>query len=50
MAKKKLTGKEIRLLIGIVLLLIGIFGISNLLSLLLIIAGGYLVYEGLKKN
>ena len=46
--KRKLGGKEIRLLIGIVLLLIGVFGISNLVSLLLIIAGGYLIYEGFK--
>ena len=50
MAKSKVSGRELRLLIGVVLLLIGLFGIGNMISVLLIIAGGYLVYEGLKKR
>jgi len=48
--KRKFSSKETRLLIGIVLVLIGVIGISNILSLLLIAAGGYLIYEGLKKS
>ncbi len=50
MAKNKISGKELRLLIGVVLILIGLFGISNLISVLLIIAGGYLILDGVRKK
>ncbi len=49
MAKKKVSGRELRLLIGIVLVLIGLFGISNLISILLVIFGAYLIWDGVKK-
>ena len=47
---KKMGNKEFKLIAGIVLLLIGLMGIGKLLSILLVIFGGYLVYEGLKKK
>ena len=50
MAKNKVSNKELRLIIGGVLLLIGLFGFRDIISVLLIIFGGYLIYEGLKKN
>ena len=50
MAGKNKTGKkELWLIIGIVLILIGLIGIGKLISILLVIFGGYLIYEGLKK-
>ncbi len=50
MAKnKKLTGKEIRLIIGVALLVIAAINIFSFWNLLLLIFGGYLIYESLKK-
>ncbi len=46
----KLTGKEVRILIGIILLVIGILNAISFWNLLLIVFGGYLIYEGLKKS
>lgn len=50
MAKSKFINREFRLIIGIVLLLIGLIGFRDLISILLIVIGGYLVYESVKKN
>jgi uncharacterized membrane protein len=51
MAKKsKLSREEIMLIIGIALILIGLVGIGKLISVLLILFGAYLIYEGLRKK
>ena len=47
---KKTKNKEIWMIAGIVLLLIGLIGFRDLISVLLVVVGGYLVYKGLKKS
>ena len=49
MAQKKFNSNEMRLIVGGVLILVGLLGLGNIISILLIIFGGYLIYEGLKK-
>lgn len=51
MAKNKSgLNKEFKIIAGIVLLLMAFVGISKILTVLLIVLGAYLIYEGLKKR
>lgn len=47
-----MDGKEIKILIGIVLLLMGfgVISLGKILSVLMVIFGAYLIYSGLKKK
>ena len=47
---KKIKNKEVWIIIGIVLLLIGIIGFRDLISILLIVIGGYLIWNGVRKK
>ena len=51
MAKKKksMSEKEFKLLAGIVLILIALIGVSQVLTILLVLIGAWLVYEALRK-
>lgn len=42
--------KEFRILIGLILLLIAIFGVGRILTLILAICGAYLIYSGVRKK
>jgi len=49
MAKKGLS-KELKIILGIALILMALLGIGTIVTILLVILGGYLIYSGLKKD
>ena len=48
--KDKFGNRELMIVIGIVLIIVGLSGFSNLISLLLILIGAYILYDILKKK
>ena len=48
--KKKTSNKYLKITLGIIFILIGLLTLGNLISILLVIFGAYLVYESLKKK
>ena len=55
MAKKKISkpkkkNNHLRLIMGVLILLLGIIGLKDLISLVLVFIGGYLIYNSPKKN
>ena len=48
-AKQKMN-KEFKIIAGIVLLLMAFVGINKIITVLLVLLGAYLIYEGLKKK
>jgi uncharacterized membrane protein len=52
MAKKNKNGfsKEFLILAGVVLLLIALIGIGKIVTVLLVLLGAYLIYQGIRKK
>lgn len=46
---KRNMNKEFKIIAGIVLLLMAFVGISKIITVLLVLLGAYLIYQGLKK-